>query len=70
MCERLRTKDISKLFGIKESTLRSWRRCRGHDKRFPRFHKITPRMVYYIEAEFREDLEAMEKDNEMEGMAV
>ena len=69
MCERLRTKDISKMFGIKESTVRAWRRCRGYDKRFPRFHRITPRMVYYVETEFREDLEAMEEGMKERAMA-
>jgi len=70
MSDRLRTKDISAMFNIKESTLRNWRRIREYDKQYPRFHKLTKRFVYYVESEFRADLEAMEAGNRKAGMVV
>lgn len=60
--ERLTTKEVSVMFKIKESTLRSWRRCRQYDKRYPRYHKLFPKMVYYVKSEIIEDMKQMETD--------
>lgn len=58
--ERLTTKQVSAMFNINEATLRGWRRCRGYDKRYPRFHKLFTGKVYYIKAEIVEDMKGME----------
>lgn len=53
--------EVAAKYGIKESTLRSWRRLYMlGDDRFPRFHKLTTGSVYYIQSEIEEDLAKME----------
>lgn len=56
--ERLSTEEVAKEFKIKATTLRSWRRYRRYDKRYPRYHKLF-RMVYYIRSEIEEDLKGI-----------
>ncbi|MBN2512540.1 MAG: hypothetical protein JXB18_06340 [Sedimentisphaerales bacterium] len=58
--ERLTTRQVSIMFNIKESTLRAWRRCRGYDTRYPRFHKLFTGKVYYVKTEIIEDMRGME----------
>lgn len=57
---RMTTKDVSEFFKVSESTIRSWRRCRRYDKRYPRFHKLITGAVYYVREEIVEDLAKME----------
>lgn len=58
--DRLTTKEVSAMFNIKETTIRSWRRYRRYDKRYPRYHKLIGRMVYYVKSEIIEDMANME----------
>ena len=63
--DRLTSKQVSIEFNIPDSTLRSWRRCRSYDPRYPRFHKLFTGKVYYVRAEIAEDLENMEVDTDL-----
>jgi len=58
--KRLTSKEVAQMFKINGSTLRSWRRYRRFDKRYPRFHKLFTGKVYYLEAEILEDMKIME----------
>lgn len=56
--ERLSTDEVSKIFKIKESTLRMWRTYRKYDKSYPRYHKLF-KTVYYLRSEIEEDLKGV-----------
>jgi len=58
--ERLTSLQVAEEFNINNSTLRSWRRMRGYDKRYPRFHKLFTGKVFYVRSEIEEDLVNME----------
>jgi len=60
MNSRLTSKQIATEFNINESTLRGWRRCYTFDKRYPRYHKLFTGKIFYIRAEFEEDIHKME----------
>lgn len=66
--ERLTTKQVSEIFNINNSTLKAWRRYRGYDKRYPRYHKMFTGMVFYIRHEIEADIGKMEI--KMEGMVL
>jgi hypothetical protein len=53
-------RQVAAEFNIKASTLADWRRRRLTDSRYPRYHKMYPKMVYYIRSEFEADLATME----------
>lgn len=58
--EHLTTREVAKEFKTNESTLRSWRRLRLTDKRYPRYHKLFTGKVYYVRAEIEADMKNME----------
>lgn len=62
--EKLTTNQVAEEFKMSSSTLRSWRQCRGYDKRYPRFHKLFTGKVFYIRGEFVEDLKRMEVEED------
>lgn len=60
--KKLSSKQVAKLYGINESTLRSWRYRRAYDKRYPRYHKLFTGSVFYLRSEVETDLANMEVD--------
>jgi len=58
--ERLTSLQVAKEFNVNNSTLRSWRRYRTFDKRYPRFHKLFTGKVFYVRSEIEADLLWME----------
>lgn len=63
--DRLTSRQVSEEFNIPDSTLRSWRMCRGYDKRFPRYHKLFTGKVFYVRCEIEEDLAGMEVETDI-----